>query len=78
MVAGIDKFREYFAGHEGKYAIIGGSACDIIFDAAGLPFRATKDIDMVICVEVIDPDFGQQFADFLAAGGHKLTYLTSM
>lgn len=71
MVAGIDKFREYFAGQEEKYAIIGGSACDIIFDAAGLPFRATKDIDMVICVEIIDPDFGKQFEGFLMAGGYQ-------
>jgi len=71
MVGGIEKFREFFAGQEDKYAIIGGSACDIIFDAAGVPFRATKDIDMVICVEVVDPDLGRQFAAFLRAGGYE-------
>ena len=52
MVAGIEKFREYFAAHEDQYAIIGGAACDLLFNAAGLDFRATKDIDMVLCVEV--------------------------
>ena len=31
MVAGIEKFREHFAGHENQYAIIGGTACDILF-----------------------------------------------
>lgn len=71
MVAGIDKFREYFAGHEDHYAIIGGAACDLLFDAAGLPFRATKDIDMVLCVEVVDAAFGAAFKAFLDAGGYQ-------
>ncbi|MER8674606.1 hypothetical protein [Mesorhizobium sp. M0037] len=71
MVAGIEKFREHFAGHEDHYAIIGGAACDLLFDAAGLQFRATKDIDMVLCVEVVDPAFGAAFKAFLDAGGYQ-------
>lgn len=71
MVAGIEKFREHFAEHEDHYAIIGGAACDMLFDAAGLPFRATKDIDMVLCVEVVDPAFGAAFKAFLNAGGYQ-------
>ena len=47
MVVGIEKFREYFAAHEDQYAIIGGAACDLLFNAAGLDFRATKDIDIL-------------------------------
>ena len=58
MVTGIDKFQKYFAGHEDHYAIIGGAACDLLFDEVGLDFRATKDIDMVLCVEVVDAAFG--------------------
>ncbi len=71
MVTGIGKFREYFAAHEDQYAIIGGSACDLLFDAAGLDFRATKDIDMVLCVEVVDVEFGRAFRAFLEAGGYQ-------
>ena len=71
MVTGIDKFREHFAAHEGRYAIIGGTACDLLFDAAGLDFRATKDIDMVICIEVVDAEFGRAFHAFLDAGGYQ-------
>ena len=48
MVVGLDKFREFFAGLEDSYAVIGGSACDIIFNTAGIPFRATKDIEVLI------------------------------
>ena len=71
MVTGIDKFREHFAAHEGQYAIIGGTACDLLFDAAGLDFRATRDIDMVLCVEAVDAEFGKAFQTFLDAGGYR-------
>ncbi len=71
MVVGIDKFRKHFAGHEDQYAIIGGAACELLFDQAGLDFRATKDIDMVLCVEVVDAAFGNSFSTFLEAGGYE-------
>ncbi len=71
MVTGIDKFRQFFAGHEDHYAIISGAACDLLFDAAGLDFRVTKDIDLVLCVEVVDVAFGRAFRSFLNAGGYQ-------
>jgi hypothetical protein len=71
MVKGMDKFREHFTGYEDQYAIIGGAACELLFGEAGLDFRATKDIDMVLCVEVVDAAFGERFAAFLEAGGYK-------
>src|SRR4051794_13721407 len=71
MVTGIEKFRHHFAGHEDQYAIIGGAACDLLFGEAGLPFRATKDVDMVLCVEVVDAAFGEKFKAFLDAGGYQ-------
>jgi hypothetical protein len=71
LVTGIDKFQKYFASHEDHYAIIGGAACDLLFDEAGLDFRATKDIDMVLCVEVVDAAFGTAFKQFLDAGGYQ-------
>lgn len=71
MVDGIDKFQGYFAGHEDKYAIIGGAACELIFEDVGLPFRATKDIDLVLCVEVVDTSFAGQLAAFIDDGGYE-------
>ncbi|MEH2469197.1 hypothetical protein V1281_001549 [Nitrobacteraceae bacterium AZCC 2161] len=71
MVNGVDKFLQHFAGHEEQYAIIGGAACELLFDEAGLDFRATKDIDMVLCVEVVDAAFGNAFRQFLDAGGYQ-------
>ena len=29
MVRGLEAFREYFAGFENQYVLIGGAACDI-------------------------------------------------
>lgn len=47
MVPGIDSFREKFKDYTDYYTIIGGTACDILLAEADLPFRATKDIDMI-------------------------------
>ena len=48
MVTGIESFKEWFKGNEEQYAIIGGTACDILMSEEGLDFRATKDIDLVL------------------------------
>lgn len=48
MVTGIDSFKEWFKGCEEQYAIIGGTACDILMTEEGLDFRATKDLDLVL------------------------------
>lgn len=55
---GIDKFKERFAGHDGEYVLIGGGACDLLFGEAGQDFRATKDLDLVLLVEALTPEFG--------------------
>lgn len=71
MLKGLRRFREHFAGHEASYALIGGAACDVLFERAGLPFRATRDFDIVLCVEVISSEFAMVFAGFLEAGGYQ-------
>ncbi len=35
MVTGIDSFKEWFKGSEEQYAIIGGTACDILMTEEG-------------------------------------------
>jgi predicted nucleotidyltransferase len=59
MVRGLDKFKQYFQEYASQYVIIGGTACDILFTELGVPFRATKDLDMVLIVEELNPSFGQ-------------------
>ena len=65
MVTGIHSFIEWFRGYEEYYTIIGGTACDILMSEAGLDFRATKDIDLVVIVEAVNVDFGKQFWEYI-------------
>lgn len=55
---GLDKFKEYFMGYQDQYVLIGGAACDIIFEEQDTAFRATKDLDLVLIVEALTPAFG--------------------
>lgn len=71
MVAGIDTFKRYFTDYASDYVLIGGAACDLLFSAAGLTYRATKDLDVVLCVEVVSAPFARAFAKFLEDGGYR-------
>ena len=71
MVKGIDIFKEFFSDFQDQYVLIGGAACDIVFQEANLPFRATKDLDMVLIIEALTPEFGRRFWDFVKAGGYE-------
>ena len=68
---GIDKFRERFKGLEEEYVLIGGGACDLLFDEAGRQFRATKDLDLVLLVEALTARFGRVFWQFVREGGYE-------
>lgn len=72
MVRGLEKFREYFKEFTGSYVIIGGTACDMTIDAAGLKPKATKDIDIILIVEGLSPEFVAEFWKFIEAGGYEI------
>lgn len=65
MVRGITNFKKRFQGYEEQYVIIGGTACDLIMENEELPFRATKDIDLVLIVEALTAEFGETFWEFI-------------
>lgn len=70
MVKGLETFRAHFADFADRYLIIGGTACDLALREAGLTFRATRDIDMVLCLEAVDAGFGRALWAFVRAGGY--------
>lgn len=72
MVKGLDLFREHFRSFADRYVLIGGTACDLIMNEAGLQFRATKDLDIVLCVEALDRAFAEAFWGFVNAGHYQL------
>ncbi len=71
MIRGLDKFREHFAGFSDHYVLIGGAASDLVMDEAGVEFRATKDLDIVLCIEALDAEFASAFWTFIGAGGYQ-------
>lgn len=71
MVKGLESFKEWFHGYEEQYAIIGGTACDLLMMNEGLDFRATKDIDLVLIIEAIDAAFGSRFWEYVTAAGYE-------
>jgi hypothetical protein len=72
VVKGLDLFRAHFDAFTDRYVLIGGTACDLAMNQAGLPFRATKDLDIVLCAESLDEIFGRAFWAFVQRGGYQL------
>lgn len=71
MVKGMKRFREHFAGFKDQYVLIGGAACDLAMEDAGLKFRATKDLDIVLCIEALDAAFVKALWTFVTKGEYR-------
>lgn len=72
MVKGLDVFKNHFRNYSNRYILIGGTACDLAMDAAGLTFRATKDLDIVLCIEALDSEFVEAFWHFIRMGKYQI------
>ncbi len=77
MVKGLELFREHFREYTDRYVLIGGAACDLAMGEAGLDFRATKDLDIVLCVEALDKTFVEAFWKFIHDGKYQLQELST-
>jgi hypothetical protein len=71
MVAGLDTFQAHFKAFADCYVLIGGTASTLAMEELGGEFRATKDLDIVLCVEALSVEFGRAFWDFVRAGGYE-------
>lgn len=72
MVNGLDKFKKFFKDYQNNYLLIGGAACDRQIENAGLNFRATKDLDIILIVEAYSADFVEKFWGFIAEGKYEI------
>jgi hypothetical protein len=70
LVKGLDLFRNHFKEYGNQFVLIGGTACDLVMGEAGFPFRATKDLDIVLLIEFLTPEFGRAFWEFIRGGGY--------
>ena len=71
MVKGLEIFEKYFAEYTDQYVLIGGAACDIIFSKNDAQFRATRDLDMVLIIEALKPEFVEQFWRFVIDADYR-------
>jgi hypothetical protein len=72
MVRGLEIFRQHFKEFTDNYIIIGGNACYIIIDNVGLTQRATKDIDIILVIEALSPEFVTHFWEFIKQGNYDV------
>lgn len=77
MVKGIAKFRDYFKDYTDQYVLIGGTACDIVFESNEASFRATRDLDMVIIIEALTSAFANKFWEFIEDGKYRNKYTST-
>ena len=71
MIRGLHSFREWFQDYESNYIIIGGTACDLLMSSFDMEFRATKDLDLVLILEVLTVEFGRKFWDYILEAGYE-------
>ena len=71
MVKGLSIFREHLAAFERHFVFIGGTACVEWFASQDLPFRSTKDLDVVLLIENMEPSFVGALRTFLREGGYE-------
>ncbi|MBF0266062.1 MAG: hypothetical protein HQL46_12390 [Gammaproteobacteria bacterium] len=71
MVNGLDKFKVFFKNYENSYVLICGTVCSILLDDAGIDFRATKDLDIVLSAEAMDASFVKRFWEFVKLGEYE-------
>ena len=71
MVTGLGLFREHFREYTDRYVLIGGAACDLAMGEAGIDFRVTKGLDIVLHVEALDKLFVEAFWEFVRNGNYQ-------
>jgi len=52
--------------------LIGGGACYWQMEQKGLPFRATKDLDIILIIEALSDDFVNHFWQFIKDGEYSI------
>lgn len=71
MVKGLKLFTDYFYDYQDSYVLIGGAAADIWLENSNLPFRLTRDLDIILVIEALKKDFVLHFWEFVKKGKYK-------
>lgn len=68
MVRGLETFKNHFTEYSDQYVLIGGAASSELMEQSGLGFRGTRDLDIVLIVEALAPEFVRAFWEFIKSG----------
>jgi len=71
MVRGLALFKHFFLEFSDQYTLIGGAACTLWMKRAGMDFRNTKDLDIVLHIEALKSTFVTAFWQFIEEGGYS-------
>ncbi|MDN4499563.1 hypothetical protein QYE73_19950 [Pseudomonas mosselii] len=71
-VRGLTLFGQHFSRYRDQYVLIGGVASSLVMDEAGVSFRTTKDLDIVLVIEALDSQFVAAFWAFVHSGGYQI------
>ena len=72
MVRGLAQFKNHFTDYTDQYVLIGGAASAELMEQSGLPFRGTRDLDVVLIVEALTNEFVRAFWDFIEQGRYDV------
>ena len=72
QIRGLEVFGQHFSEFRKQYVLIGGVASWLTMSEAGQSFRATKDLDIVLVIEVLSTDFVEAFWHFIREGGYAI------
>jgi hypothetical protein len=71
IIQRMQSFKDRFRDYGDNFVIIGGAACSLILSEEEAEFRATKDVDIVLLVEVLSADFGKRFWEYVKESGYR-------
>lgn len=79
MLIGFDRFSEVMRNYREHFVVIGGTACEAALENTGITRpHVTKDIDIVIIMERLVPDFITQLWHFFMEGEYKASRKTNV
>ena len=69
-VRGLELFQERFSRFSEAYVLIGGAACERWFSTEQMSFRVTQDLDIVLLLDALTPEFILALLAFIHEGGY--------
>jgi hypothetical protein len=72
VIKGLEHFKDYFKEDTDKFILIGGAATILSLEYIGMSrYKATKDLDLVFVIELLDKAFIKKFLEYVRLGEYE-------